>query len=41
MVVFLQAERVIRIFSTDTATVLRAVEIEAETILLAKQRRRV
>ena len=26
----------IRIFSTDTATVLRAIEIEAETIFLAK-----
>ena len=32
----LQAEPDIRIFSTDTATVLRAVEIEAEAILLAK-----
>ena len=33
---FLQEEPVIRIFSTDTATVLRAIEIEAEAILLAK-----
>ena len=31
-----QAELVIRIFPQDTATVLRAIEIEADVILLAK-----